>query len=257
MSRPLRADARERGGGGRSSYREFRVCGAASPLAVCTWQAVAGWSRPLRLLPDGCADLVWDGGGLWFAPAQAAAVREFVAGDARNAGLRLRPGAAGAFIGAPAETLPDARTRLSDLWGAAGAHAETWVAEAADLPRARGRLEALAVARARRVRPDAAVLDACRRLRRPDADLGAITQAVGLTPRELRRRFSAHVGYGPKTLQRILRLDGTLRRLAAPGDHRLAALAAEAGYADQAHFTRECRELTGSTPRQLQGRLRE
>ncbi|HEV7175962.1 MAG TPA: helix-turn-helix domain-containing protein, partial [Solirubrobacteraceae bacterium] len=70
--------------------------------------------------------------------------------------------------------------------------------------------------------------------------------------RQLQRRFLAAVGYGPKMLQRVLRL----RRFLATAKFDvalsgLAAAAAGAGYADQAHLTRECRALTGLTPGQL------
>ena len=65
-----------------------------------------------------------------------------------------------------------------------------------------------------------------------------------------RRRFLAAVGYGPKMLERVLRL----RRFLAGGlggSDGLARAAVEAGYADQAHLSRECRALTGLTPGEL------
>jgi AraC-like DNA-binding protein len=96
------------------------------------------------------------------------------------------------------------------------------------------------------VRHAAAVLAAGR-----PVDVAAGT--VGLSGRELRRRFVDEVGLGPKTFQRISRF----HRFLALSDARtsasqsLAALAAEAGYADQPHLTRECRRLAGSTPAAL------
>jgi methylphosphotriester-DNA--protein-cysteine methyltransferase len=54
-----------------------------------------------------------------------------------------------------------------------------------------------------------------------------------------------HVGYGPKTLQRILRLQRVMADLAsAQQTIELAAAAAAAGYADQPHLSRE----TGGSP---------
>jgi methylphosphotriester-DNA--protein-cysteine methyltransferase len=72
----------------------------------------------------------------------------------------------------------------------------------------------------------------------------------------LRRRCQAVVGYGPKTLQRVLRFRRFVSRIdagppAGRAAHDLAALAADAGYADQAHLTRECRALAGLTPAAL------
>ena len=70
-----------------------------------------------------------------------------------------------------------------------------------------------------------------------------------MSERQLRRRFADAVGYGPKTLARVLRFQRFLA-LAGRGDD-LAGLAFEAGYADQAHLTRECRRLSGRTPAEL------
>jgi transcriptional regulator GlxA family with amidase domain len=70
-----------------------------------------------------------------------------------------------------------------------------------------------------------------------------------MSERQLLRRFLASVGYGPKTLQRVLRFRRFLRRLDVPGAHvDLAGLAADCGFADQAHLTRECSRLAGLSP---------
>jgi transcriptional regulator GlxA family with amidase domain len=73
---------------------------------------------------------------------------------------------------------------------------------------------------------------------------------VGLGDRQLRRRFAEAVGYGPKTLDRILRFQRFLV-LARATSADLARLAIEAGYADQAHLTRECTRLSGLPPAAL------
>jgi len=73
-----------------------------------------------------------------------------------------------------------------------------------------------------------------------------------LSVRQLRRRCHAAAGYGPKTLQRVLRFQRFVRMLdAAAPPPDLASAAALAGYADQAHLTRECAALSGLTPAAL------
>jgi AraC-like DNA-binding protein len=54
------------------------------------------------------------------------------------------------------------------------------------------------------------------------------------------------VGYGPRRLARVFRL-GQALQAARTGDE-LARAAYAAGYADQAHFTHDCRELAGVPP---------
>lgn len=74
---------------------------------------------------------------------------------------------------------------------------------------------------------------------------------MNLSPRSLRRFSQSQFGYGAKTLERILRLQRFLRQSRALPQHSLSMLAAEAGYADQAHLSREARELAGLTSRAL------
>jgi AraC-like DNA-binding protein len=80
-----------------------------------------------------------------------------------------------------------------------------------------------------------------------------LADAIGISERQLRRRFHAAVGYGPKTLARVLRFQRMLRLAAGRGGEpeRLARLALEAGYADQAHMTAECTRLAGQPPARL------
>jgi len=71
---------------------------------------------------------------------------------------------------------------------------------------------------------------------------------LDISPRTLRRRCQDAFGYGPKTLDRILRFQRFLKLAREGREPRLAALAFEAGYADQAHLTREGRRLSGLSP---------
>jgi AraC-like DNA-binding protein len=76
-----------------------------------------------------------------------------------------------------------------------------------------------------------------------------LARQVGLTPRHLERRFKNEVGISPKRLARITRFQCALRlldRLDSP--QRGTHTAAECGYADQAHFIRDFREMAGCPP---------
>lgn len=73
-----------------------------------------------------------------------------------------------------------------------------------------------------------------------------VAAAVGWGRRHLGRRFRAEFGLGPKQAARVLRFDRSRQLLTAGG--RLVEVAATAGFSDQAHLTREWRELAGCTP---------
>ncbi len=77
----------------------------------------------------------------------------------------------------------------------------------------------------------------------------ALARAVLLSPRQLRTLMLAETGLSPKQLLRQFRFDGVIARL-ADGGRTLAQVADEAGYADQAHLTREFRQMAGCTPTQ-------
>lgn len=88
--------------------------------------------------------------------------------------------------------------------------------------------------------------------------IATLADRLSISPSQLRRRCLHAVGMSPKTLQRTLRFQGFLALAqagATPSGRRdadgLAGLAADTGYADHAHLTRECVRLTGVTPRSL------
>jgi AraC-like DNA-binding protein len=256
MAMPLKWYARQLSGGAapvaESSYEEHPTsCGEAAVAAVCTWSGQAGWARRFRLLPDGCADLFWDGDAFAaLAPsrfARASRLRR----HGRTAGLRLRAGFAGAVLGVPLRSLSNGPVRLATLWGALGEHAERRLARATSLSEQRIILEQIVACRLDDgAEPDDAVVEAASALRSPAISMADVARSSGLGERELRRRFASHVGMGPKAFQLTARFAELVRRLPDLVARRasIAALALELGYADQAHMTRECLRISGSTP---------
>jgi AraC-like DNA-binding protein len=104
--------------------------------------------------------------------------------------------------------------------------------------------------------PDPLVAEAAHQLSGPGARVGLVARQLGISERQLHRRCVAAVGYGPVLLRRVLRFRRVVSRIDAGGAlDDLAGLAAGAGYADQAHLTRESQDLAGLAPAAL-ARLR-
>jgi AraC-like DNA-binding protein len=78
--------------------------------------------------------------------------------------------------------------------------------------------------------------------------IGRLADEVGWSHKHLITRFRQQVGLSPKTAARLVRFDRVLRRLDQPEPPHWERLAADAGYADQAHLVREFRTFTGGTP---------
>lgn len=82
-----------------------------------------------------------------------------------------------------------------------------------------------------------------------------LARHVGVHPAHLARAFRLHYGESPGGFVRRCRLEWAAGRLIA-SDIPLASLAAEAGFADQSHFTRAFRREFGVTPRNYRRALR-
>jgi AraC-like DNA-binding protein len=217
-----------------------------------------------RNLPTGGIELQCRIGALpqLVGPLTAASVQVLPA-HTTVVGVRFRPGTAAALLGLPADELVDRTVQLDEVWGGTAARLSELLAGA---PGAEAALELLqrylVYQQARTDRPDPLVVEAVGRLMPwRSIEIGRLTTHLAILASQLRRRFLLTVGVGPKTLQRTLRFQGTSRshrprrHPGGPGTgSRLADLAAEAGYADHAHLSRECLRMTGLAPSVLLGR---
>jgi AraC-like DNA-binding protein len=71
---------------------------------------------------------------------------------------------------------------------------------------------------------------------------------IGWSRRHFGERFRSELGLAPKVASRVIRFERARELLARPDRPGLADVAATCGYFDQAHLTREWRDLAGCTP---------
>jgi AraC-like DNA-binding protein len=228
-------------------YREHLPPAALAPWVACTWERCDGGAAPVRVLPDGCIDIIWtEGAGTTVVGPNTTAFLVTLPAHTHVVGVRLRPGAAPPLLGVDGAALRDVRAPLHELWGDDAHRLSARLDAAAD--RAGVLLAELAPRAAAAGVPDPLVQAAVARLG-GGTPVRALAGELYVSERQLSRRVGTAVGYGPKRLARVLRLGRALA--AARGGEELARVAAEAGYADQAHFAGDCRELAGVPPSAL------
>ena len=170
--------------------------------------------------------------------------------DGRQRGIQLGLTTAGAraLLGVPAAELAGELVEVGEL--------APQVGELAELPErldGSGLRDGLAVvvraltralARNGEVRPRAEVGRALAGLTRGER-VGEVADEVGYSRRRLTTLVRLETGLAPKEYQRVARFEASRARL---GRRPLAEVAAECGYADQAHLAREWAALAGCAP---------
>jgi AraC-like DNA-binding protein len=229
----------------------------APQVASVFVQRVAAGSAPHehRTIPHGSVELQCVIGGVpRIVGPQTVARLETLGPGTTLVGVRFRLGAAPAVLGMPASELVDLTVGTEELWGRAAERIGEVVAAAPTPEAAASALEAAAFARAANERPDPIVAGAAALLLPGRTeDVASLPSELYISERTLRRRVQSAIGLPPKVVHRMLRFQGFLAlahgREGDPAE--LALLAAEAGYADQSHLTRECLRLAGLSPRAL------
>lgn len=207
--------------GGEGVHYEERAPGPElAPWVAAFWHLRCERPHRLRVLPDGCMDII---GGDVVGSLSSALSASLEAGD-EAVGIRLRPGAFTALYGVPASELADLRVPLDDV-----VRPRPLLDLARDAPH-----------------PDPLVAAA---LHAPD--VRALARETGYSTRHLRRRVVEQTGHSPKRLARIRRMQALL---AAGRGESWARTAVEFGFHDESHMINDIRALADATPRTLLAR---
>lgn len=216
-------------------------------MGFTLWRSQGG--ADAMIPADGCADLIAREGQLIVVGPSTRWIAATGDAEGETVGLRIPQGFASSVLGTNLVELADNAAAIED----AVPHSAAIELRAA----------MLAVS-ARQGQADALAARVCGRMAAPPYRVNFIREAavralpanvvaaeLGESERTLRRRMLSEFGYGYATLVRIQRA-ANARRLLARGT-TASDTAAAAGFADQAHMTREFRRLVGVTPAQFAG----
>ena len=194
--------------------------------------------------PDGTVSLCWIPGGMVvLVGPRVTALRVPVNAGSEYLGVRFLPGASGPLLGIDVPSVRDVVRPFANP-------------ELADVMRNRsvGALDDLLLKLAERVAwngPDPAVAELTRRIIESDgtASVAELTAGLGLSYRQILRRFHQAAGVTPKEFARLRRFRAACLQAMRSTDPQWATVSAEAGFSDQSHLVREFQDIYGWPPR--------
>jgi AraC-like DNA-binding protein len=251
--------------------REYQVHPALAPFVKCIWsqesdEAIFDAGRE-RILPDSCVELVFhfhDPFRTHFADGTSALQPQgFVVGQMRGfqeiepegrmglIAIRFYARGAYLFFQRPLSEVAAGIVNVDDIWQARARELTERIALAGDIT-ARVRLieEVLLALLAENGRYDRTV-NQCLKLieaTRGQLNVGQLAAHLGVSSRQLTRRFQHTVGLSPKEFARVSRFLHAIRCLSRCEHRTLTETALVCGYFDQAHFNHEFREMAGMAP---------
>jgi AraC-like DNA-binding protein len=221
---------------------------------IVTWDRRDTAPARREVLPDPAVNLTIEPRGrLLYGVGSGHDVR-LLEGRGIVIGTKFRPGGFSGFMPGSVSDLTGRVLTLPEGFGAAGEELDDALAAAPEIPAA----IAIVTAFLRRRRPDPdpgrdLVMEVVGAMRAAAADAGVdgIAREFAVSPRTLQRLFARHVGATPKAVLQRFRRQQAVDLLGEPDAPSLARIAAELGYADQSHLTRDFRATLGRSPSAL------
>jgi len=218
---------------------------------VIRWDLTGQPPHEQSILPHPNVNLAFEATGAAVFGVDTKIFTRRLTGAGKALGVRFRPGGFRPFFGAAISTLNDRVVPASDIFGQAVDPALEGVLAAADDDAMISCASALLSGAA--PEPDPVTDQVAGIVSRITADpalrrVGELVAAFGIPERRLQRLFAEYVGVSPKWVMRRARLHEAALRADAGEVVDWAGLAADLGYADQAHLTRDFTTTLGVPP---------
>lgn len=237
-----------------SRFSTHRPSGALSRHISQYWLSLDNSAPIYTALPDGCVDLVFevvDGDcRAWVYGSTTRPTDIPCSPGSHYLGIRFRPGQSRHFIDAAAHEITDRREDLQHLMQFPAQIIAAQIASDALF----GQLDLLLTTWLSRSPPVVGYIDHV--IQHVDSHHGLVrvddvATQFGKSRRQMERAFLHTVGVPLKFFCMISRLRRAADLIVQPSPRSLTAVAAEAGYSDQAHMTRDFTRLAGVSPARL------
>jgi AraC-like DNA-binding protein len=230
-------------------YQELAPPPHLADSVECFWMMESERSFCHRVLPDGCADIIFTRDSGKASLTVVGTMTRFadvpIPPGQLSVAVRFRPGMWTTYFGVPGPDITDMQVPLEMLWGKRG---RILLAQIADSNSEQQCIEVLG----RALRPTTPRTPVQRALAWMETNpscvsLDDVAFQAGLSTRQFRRMCLQQTGVSPKLLARVLRFRKALTQMQSQaGEH--AGLAADCGYFDQSHFIAEFQRFAGQTP---------
>ncbi len=238
----------------RFRYAEVAPAAELAPFVAHHW--IVHWDlhghepHEQHVLPYPSVNVTFTAGRCRVAGVPRGRFSEVLRGTGRVFGTRFAPGGFRPFAGAPVTAVTGRFVGVAEFFGEPGGRLAEAVL-AADDAAAAELVDAflLSFGPRRTAEGDLVAAVVSRVVADPGiARVDQLAAEFGVGVRRLQRVFQEYVGVGPKWVIRRYRLHEAAARAAGGAGLDLVALAAELGYSDQAHPTREFPGLVGEPP---------
>lgn len=257
-------------------YQTFQPHPDLESLVKCYWTLeIPAEKEPQRqlVLPDGCIEMFfilgddvkrYTSGDEFIIQPRAMVLGQITGpffveptGRVNTFAVRFYPYGFANFITTPVKELADRETPIDALFEEKTARELSLrITQAPDTPR---RIEIVEDFLLNRLNDQATVDAVVRRTidaileTKGSAGINTVLKNDLSKRRQLERRFREQIGISPKQLGKVIRLQTALKILLNRQTESLTDIAYESEYYDQAHFIRDFKEFTGTTPKEFSG----
>lgn len=252
-------------------YQEYPPCSTLAPFVDKYWVTKGSTDYGMRfnILPDGCTDFIFALGqvtnpvdeslpvmspyqGFFVGPMRSYSELMARTDSIHMMGIRFLACGLIPFVSLPLNELVDQRVSFTDLPLLFDSDFTEQLSEKVDVWQRILLIEQFLIQRLDWHHPvSKQILEATRLINLSHGQLSIkhLSDDVCLCQRQLERKFAQATGYTPKEYSRIIKFQHTATVLRQTSvDNDLHSVAINCGYYDHAHFSKEMKRLSGSSP---------
>jgi AraC-like DNA-binding protein len=253
------------------NYQVYSPSPELQSFVKCFWTLEdEGMEEPVRqrVVPDGCMEMIFHYGDLYkqyfedgsfiiqpksFVFGQITKYLEIApTGVSGIVAARFLPEGLMPFLTMAVSDLENKAVSIADVFGEKGKKLEDEIMTATGNQQRIKLIEDFLLSRLADQRTIDMIAKSCVEViiqSQGQSGIAELADKMNINRSNMERKFTSAIGMSPKQLSRVVRLQATLKMLEQKKFTSLTSLAYDNGYYDQAHFIKDFKEFTGSSPK--------